>query len=198
MIRPLCTMALMAFLWATSAAHAVDGDLDPSFGNGQVLLTVDPFNEPIGATLVANDVVVQPDGKTVIAGYGAGSGTSEWIVVRLNSDGSDDQAFGQNGIAYFYLYGPADNHASSIALRPNGKIVVGGTIHDDNNGLVTAGATQLNADGSGDTTWGNNGAVYFTPAAAHVDARSSHLRPCAPDPRSALRWPVLHRGALGS
>ena len=148
--------------------RAADGDLDPSFGSGgQLLLPVDPFNEPIGATLVANDVAVQPDGKLVLAGYAAASGTSEWIIVRLNGDGSYDHTFGvgQNGIVYYYLFGPADNQAFSVALRPDGKIVVGGTIFDGNNGLVTAVAVQLNADGSTDTTWGNNGAVYFTPAA---------------------------------
>jgi uncharacterized delta-60 repeat protein len=148
-------------------ARAADGDLDPTFGSGgQLLLPVDPFNEPIGATLVANDVVIQPDGKIVIAGYAAAS-TSEWIIARLNADGSYDHTFGssQNGIVYYYLFGPPDNQAFSVALRTNGKIVVGGTIVDGNNGLVTAVAIQLNADGSTDTTWGNNGAVYFTPAA---------------------------------
>ncbi len=160
---------LFCALCASSACsvRAADGDLDPSFGNGgQLLLPVDPFNEPIGATLVANDVVIQPDGKIVIAGYAAAS-TSEWVILRLNADGSYDHTFGssQNGIVYYYLFGPADNQASSVALRPNGKIVVGGTINDSNNGRVTAVVIQLNADGSTDTTWGNNGAVYFTPGA---------------------------------
>ncbi|MEO7325911.1 MAG: hypothetical protein ABIW82_13890 [Dokdonella sp.] len=160
---------LSTLLSAVPLAQAADGDLDPTFGNGgKLLLTVDPFNAPIGATLMANDVVTQPDGKIVLAGYAAsGGGQSEWVVVRLNADGSYDHTFGisQNGIAYFYVFGPADNQAVGIALRPNGKIVVGGTIKDSNNNLVTPVAIQLNADGSSDTTWGNNGAVYFTPAA---------------------------------
>lgn len=159
---------LATTLAVSITARANDGDLDPSFGSGgQLLLKVDPFNEPIGATLVAKDVVVQPNGKIVLAGYASASGESEWIVVRLNADGSYDNTFGggQNGIAYFYVFGPADNQAVSVALRPNGKILVGGTIDDSNNGLVTAVAIQLNSDGSFDTSWGNNGAVYFTPAA---------------------------------
>lgn len=157
----------LGLAFACAGVHAVDGDLDPSFGSGGKLrLTVDPFNQPTGATLVATDVVVQPDGKILLAGYAAAS-DSEWIVIRLNEDGSYDNTFGigQNGIAYFYVFGPADNQATSIALRPNGKIVVGGTIKDSNNGLVTAVAIQLNSNGSFDTTWGNNGAVYFTPVA---------------------------------
>jgi uncharacterized delta-60 repeat protein len=167
----ISTKVFFCALLASGACcvRAVDGDLDPGFGNGgRLLLPVDPFNEPIGATLVASDVAVQADGKMVIAGYAAANNTSEWIIVRLNADGSYDHTFGigQNGIVYFYLFGPADNQAASVALRPNGKIVVGGTIRDSNNGLVTAVAIQLNADGSSDATWGNNGAVYFTPAAA--------------------------------
>jgi uncharacterized delta-60 repeat protein len=169
MIRHACTSLMSLLLLTAPVAQALDGDLDPTFGTGgRELLTVDSFNQPIGATLVANDVAIQPDGKIVIAGYAAtsgASGASEWIIVRLNADGSYDHTFGisQNGIAYFYLFGPADNQAAGVALRPNGKIVVGGTIKDSNNGLVTAVAVQLNADGSSDTTWGDNGQVYFTP-----------------------------------
>ncbi len=158
---PMC-----ALLLAGSSAFAVDGDLDPTFGSGgQKLLTVDPFNQPIGATLVGNDIVVQPDGKILIAGYAAGS-SSEWVVIRLNADGSYDTNFGigGNGIVYFYE-GNVDNQAVSIVLRPDGHIVVGGTILDSNNGLVTAVAVQLNSDGSTDTNWGNSGQVYFTPPA---------------------------------
>jgi uncharacterized delta-60 repeat protein len=162
---------LVCALLASSvcSVRAADGDLDPSFGNGgQLVLPVDPFNEPIGATLAANDVAIQPDGKMVIAGYAVAS-TSEWIVLRLNADGSYDHTFGSShsGIVYYYLFGPADNQAASIALRPDGKIVVGGTINDSNNGRVTAVVIQLNADGSTDATWGSNGAVYFTPAAGN-------------------------------
>ncbi|HEX3895168.1 MAG TPA: delta-60 repeat domain-containing protein [Rudaea sp.] len=158
---PMC-----ALLLASSSASAFDGDLDLTFGSaGQQLLTVDPFNQPIGATLAGNDVVVQPDGKIVIAGYAAGS-LSEWVVIRLNSDGSYDHSFGiaGNGIVYFYE-GNVDNQAVAVALRPDGHIVVGGTILDSNNGLVTAVAIQLNSDGSSDTAWGSNGQVYFTPPA---------------------------------
>lgn len=158
---PMCTLLL-----ASSLASAFDGDLDPTFGSGgKKLLTVEPFNQPIGATLVGNDMVIQPDGKIVIAGYAAGS-LSEWVVIRLNADGSYDNTFGiaGNGIVYFYE-GNVDNQAFSVALRPDGHIVVGGTILDSNNGLVTAVAIQLNSDGSSDTTWGNNGQVYFTPPA---------------------------------
>jgi uncharacterized delta-60 repeat protein len=158
-------MAVCVSAWAGPATDF--GALDSTFGSGgEARLTVAPFNQPAGAALVANDIVVQPDGKILLAGYAAAS-TSEWIVIRLNANGTYDSTFGtgQNGIAYIYTFGPADNQAASIALRPNGKILIGGTINDGNNGLVTAVVVQLNSDGSFDTTWGNNGQVYFTPAA---------------------------------
>jgi uncharacterized delta-60 repeat protein len=149
-------------------ASARDGDLDPSFGNGgKLLLPIDPYNNPVGSTLIAKDMVVQPDGKIVIAGYAATASQSEWVVIRLNANGTYDNTFGigGNGIAYFYVFGPLDNQATSIALRSDGHIVVGGTINDGSSGLVTAVVIQLNSDGSSDSTWGNNGAVFFTPAA---------------------------------
>lgn len=165
-MRRLILMMTVCGLLSSTLVSATDGDLDPTFGTaGQKVLTIDPFNQPIGATLVANDVVVQPDGKIVIAGYAAGS-ASEWVVIRLNGNGTYDTSFGVggNGIDYFYE-GNSENKALSVALRPDGHIVVGGTILDDNNGLVTSVVIQLNANGTSDTTWGNNGQVYLTPAA---------------------------------
>ncbi len=64
----------------------------------------------------------------------------------------------------FYLSHSFPNRAVSIAVRPNGKIVVGGNILDSNNGLNTAVVIQLNADGSGDSSFGVNGAAYVSPA----------------------------------
>lgn len=51
-------------------------DPDPSLGIGDTQVpTVAPFNEPVGAVLVANDGVIQPDGKVLIAGHAVASGS---------------------------------------------------------------------------------------------------------------------------
>jgi uncharacterized delta-60 repeat protein len=69
------------------------------------------------------DVALQPDGKIVVAGWG-GEG-DDMIVARLNRNGSIDRSFGNNGAANVN-FGLTDR-AFSLALQPDGKIVVVGS-----------------------------------------------------------------------
>src|SRR5438128_11042902 len=73
---------------------AVAGTLDTSFsGDGKV--TVD---FPNGNVLFANDVAVQRDGKTVVAGgLFFGGNSLHFAIARLNLDGTPDLTFGQSG-----------------------------------------------------------------------------------------------------
>src|SRR5688572_4328258 len=72
------------------------GALDTSFsGDGKAT-----FDIGGGETLVAEDVAVQKDGKTVIVGRGNrfvnGIFQSRFVVARLNFDGTLDRTFGFN------------------------------------------------------------------------------------------------------
>lgn len=49
------------------ARYAGDGNLGPTFGGGDGMVTAE-----FDGTEFGNDVVLQPDGKVVAAGYGAG------------------------------------------------------------------------------------------------------------------------------
>ena len=65
-----------------------DGTLDTGFGIGGTAIT------PIGSDGVAEDVIVQPDGKIVVAGtVSIGFG-----LVRFNANGSLDNSFDNDGI----------------------------------------------------------------------------------------------------
>src|SRR5262245_21851098 len=69
-----------------------DGSLDSTFGSGGRVLTSLSLNSPL-----ANDLLVQPDGKIVVVGYAdngtAGKGATspaynwDFIVVRYNPNG---------------------------------------------------------------------------------------------------------------
>lgn len=167
-------LALTVLLFAGVAAHAGapqdSGSLDSTFGSAGKVRLANPTSQD---SFVATDAAIQSDGKTVIAGYTDYQGTPDgWVVTRLNVNGSLDTTFGghTNGNpipGYEFPYtGGSVNQAFSVAVRPDGHIVVGGTIIDGNNGRITAVVLQLNADGSGDTSFGNNGAgaTYLTPA----------------------------------
>ena len=103
--------------------YLTDGGVDASFGtDGVVITTVDASN--------ANDVEVQPDGKILVAGTWLADTTGTGILlVRYNADGSPDASFGDAGIVMDDLSASHDGLAS-IAMQPDGKILVAGTIND--------------------------------------------------------------------
>lgn len=98
-----------------------DGKLDTSFGNaGHVV-----FNEAIAGYTAK----LQSDGKIVIAGQSGLKDTSPSTVQvrRLNADGSVDAAFGSNGVASFSMSEGSSAPFRSLAIAPDGRIVVGFT-----------------------------------------------------------------------
>src|SRR5947209_18146229 len=65
------------------ARYNPDGSLDPSFGSGGRVLT--------GGVALARGLVLQADGRIVVAGVSAGfAGDSDFALARFNPDGSLD------------------------------------------------------------------------------------------------------------
>ena len=95
------------------ARYDSDGVLDPTFGNGGIVLT------PFGLWGIARAAVLQPNGKIVAAG-GNGRG---WSLARYLPDGSLDHSFGNLGkVVTKALTGDA----FAVGLQPDGKIVATG------------------------------------------------------------------------
>lgn len=128
--------------------------------------TVDAFNP--GASSTVSSIVLQSDGKILLAGAftaftpSAGTGsTSRSFIARLNADGTLDTAFT-----------PLVNaRATTLALQSDGKIIVGGQFtlfqppgatSTTVNGVVTSTAItrnrllRLNADGTVDAAYAPN------------------------------------------
>ena len=125
-----------------------DGSLDNSFGgNGSV--AIDFQNSFDNAMAVA----IQSDGKIVVSGYTESSGTSNIAVSRCNQNGSLDATFGSGGKVVTAL-NKVDS-VSSMAIQPDGKIIVGGSLVDptSNDFLLV----RFNTDGSLDNSFGTNG-----------------------------------------
>jgi uncharacterized delta-60 repeat protein len=165
-------------LFSAACAHAADGDLDPTFGNAGKL----QFNPALSTSgsYKANDTAIQADGKTVIAGEITGSG-SAWVICRFNVDGSLDTGFvndGQAGCASPFGNEVADTRAHSVAIRPNGKIVIAGTIISPfvSSNLTAILVIQLNADGSFDNSFGHFGRYDINPSATDDSVSVSRLQ----------------------
>lgn len=116
---------------------------DPSYGNGGKVLT------SFGNNSDAEDIALQSDGKAVVGGVNSNGGHYNWALSRYNVDGSLDASFGTNGtVTQDFGY---DNVIWSVAIQPNGKIVVSGGF---GNQWVVG---RYNPDGSPDASFGNNG-----------------------------------------
>jgi uncharacterized delta-60 repeat protein len=138
-------LCLFVALGGPAVALAAPGDLDPTFGNGGIVIT------SFGGSDVASAVVVQPDGKLVVAGRTNIAGNTVFALARYNANGGLDPTFGTGGLVTTD-FGSTDQ-AFAVALQGDGKIVTAGRRGSD---VIVA---RHNADGSLDTVFGSNGRV---------------------------------------
>jgi uncharacterized delta-60 repeat protein len=139
-----------------------DGSLDTSFGTGGRVMTAFSSSLPAHTT----DLLLQPDGKIIIVGSDGGENDRKVGVARFNSDGSPDTSFGGDGNVTAPVFGTPAGFADSVAIQPDGKIVV-----------TAYGAPQFpplrfaiirfNADGSLDTTFDGDGELFPTNFEGH-------------------------------
>jgi uncharacterized delta-60 repeat protein len=117
-------------------------------------LAVDPtfiVGTGMGGRMVsrANDIVVQPDQKIIVAGYfTTWNGDGFRNLVRLNANGAADPTF----IPALFGEEYDNDELHAIALYPDGKILVGG-FFDTVNGSARPGLARLLSNGALDTTF---------------------------------------------
>jgi uncharacterized delta-60 repeat protein len=145
-----------AFLLARFNA---DGSLDQAFGtNGSIETT---FGDQ---TAAGRAIVVQADGKIVVvgvSGVGSYSELNDFALARYNSDGSLDQSFGSGGKVKTHFPG-VDNtgsSATSVALQPDGKLVVGGYCKQNDRTPHQFAVARYNSNGTLDSAFGQAGKV---------------------------------------
>ncbi len=132
--------------------YNADGSLDSGFGTGGKVTT------PIGTGAVtAYDVLVQADGKIVVAGQASGTGY-DFALARYNADGSLDSGFGSGGTVLSAV-STNNDYGRFVALQSDGKIVVGGSSNHDDFDYDFA-LTRYNTDGSLDTSFGSGGTAF--------------------------------------
>lgn len=115
-------------------------------------LTTTAFSGSGGAR--ANVMVVQPDGKYLLAGPVERNNGFDIGVVRYRPDGTLDPTFGNGGIARPNL-GPDSRFPSDLALDSNGRIIVVGNV--SSGGSSDVSIIRLTSSGSLDNSFGTNG-----------------------------------------
>jgi uncharacterized delta-60 repeat protein len=146
-----------------------NGSLDTSFGNQGVVTTA--FPNKTGEPQV--EIVVQPDGKIVLAsaGWTTASKRGNYYVpyldlARYNADGSLDAAFGNQGTvvtslsSLFTSYtGGQTLSVDSLLLQANGELIVLANGHWPHPGYPGLLMARYNTNGSLDGSFGNQGIV---------------------------------------
>jgi uncharacterized delta-60 repeat protein len=130
-----------------AVALAAPGDPDASFAiSGKRVLDY-------GGEDAAADVVVQPNGKIVVASFGGA--TAAFQITRLDPDGSPDTGFGTSGTVTPDFGGDGGEYPAAVALGPDGKIVVIGFVA---NGVdLDIAILQLLSNGQPDTSFDGDG-----------------------------------------
>ena len=137
------------------ARYLPNGTLDSTFGDAGKVLT--DFNGSIDSV---SAVTLQPDGKLVVAG---GSGNccdfiiNDFALARYRPDGTLDSTFSDDGKVLTDFNRGSDEGALTLALQPDGKLVVAGL--SEASGSEDFALARYLPNGTLDATFGGDGTV---------------------------------------
>ncbi len=141
---------------ALAGAPVDSGALDPTFGSGGKVQISATATGVGGSNLVAADVAVQSNGKTIVAGY---NDNNDCVLARLNVDGSLDTSFGGTNSFKPGFAGYGNCSFTGIAVRADDRIVVA-----TNKPYAASFVSQFTANGVPDATFGQQyAATSITP-----------------------------------
>ena len=133
--------------------YLTNGTIDASFGtSGKVISTLIPYS-PYG-----NKLVFQPDGKFLITSCKQYNSDPNYYfgIERYSPDGVLDITFGTDGQAVS-SFGNGQSIPASLALQPDGKILVAGRYQPTNARQLAL--MRFTAEGSIDTSFDGDGKV---------------------------------------
>ncbi|MCA9919075.1 MAG: hypothetical protein KC445_14030, partial [Anaerolineales bacterium] len=168
------------------ARYGYNGTPDLTFGGGtgKQTLSFSPYNSYDKD--YGQQVVLQADGKIVVAGYGdisdsASAEHSVFGVARFTTGGALDTTYDLDGMKLIDFGDTVRDVAS--AVRADGSIVTAGWGYEFVNTLTEIGAknqvalTRHDANGSLDTTFNSDGMALEQPASGALSAYDMTLRP---------------------
>ncbi|MBI3951783.1 MAG: hypothetical protein HY314_15145 [Acidobacteria bacterium] len=139
-----------------------DGNLDGTFNFFGLAITDFGVGDDF-----ARAVAIQPDGKIVSAGQAWNGREFDFALARYNVNGTLDSSFGTGGKVNTSIcsrcIGGSDDWAYALALQPNGKIVVAGSLVAGSAGARNDFAlVRYNANGTLDTSFGGGDGIVTT------------------------------------
>ncbi len=145
--------------------------------------------------LSAADAVLLPDGKLLVAvGYSAAG----FVLVRLTAAGQLDGTFGSGGVVTVDPYAGGNEQMGTLAVQPDGKIVLAGQYLPPAGGSGLA-VTRLSAAGAFDTGFGSGGTLLVAPGSFGAFTRvEPYGLAVAPDGRLVVAGRMIDSGFNGS
>jgi uncharacterized delta-60 repeat protein len=150
------------------ARYRTDGSLDPGFGSGGRVTTAIGPNHDLGDALV-----LQPDGKLVLAGFSETASGAGFGLVRYNADGSLDGGFGAGG----KVVTGSNAGAFALALQPDGKLVAAGNSFRAGPDDYDFAVTRYKSNGAVDRAFGSRGTVTTSFGSGYDVATALALQP---------------------
>ena len=139
------------------ARYNRDGTLDTTFGTGGKV------SAGFGSGSGGQAVLLQPDGKIVVAGKSRQDGYDNFAVARYNRNGTLDTTFSDDGKVITPLSQRGDT-ARAVSLQPDGKIVAGGVAGGNFFALA-----RYNRDGTPDGDFGTGTGKVSTDLSTAAD-----------------------------
>jgi uncharacterized delta-60 repeat protein len=152
------------------------------------------------SAVVALALAVGRHGELTVAGVSTRWGTKsarDFAVVRYTRDGQLDGRFGRGG-KVLTAFGPSkrtDAGATSLAIRPDGRIVVAGYAYDQLKAASGFAIAAYTAAGAPDRTFGRNGKA-LTYVGPRGDASQAHAVAIQPDGKVVVAGNSRYRFAL--
>lgn len=138
----------------TLARYLSDGTPDGSFGNDPIFRGITWVSQPVA--IETTSIALQSDGGIVATGAPSES-ESRYCAVKMSSDGTPDEAFGEGGVL---LMDPGFSEDVLISRDPEGlpRFIIGGSVGTLGlDGSLDFALVSLAEDGSPDATWAEDG-----------------------------------------
>jgi uncharacterized delta-60 repeat protein len=151
--------------------YLVDGTLDTSWnGTGKVITSISSNDDE------ATTVVIQPDGKVLLAGTCHNGANEDFCSLRYHPDGTLDTDWGIGGSGKVVTAMGVDNdYITSAVLQPDGKLLLAGYCDGFlNRDFCTV---RYNNNGTLDTSWGNVAKVITSVVSTTDQAYAVALQP---------------------
>ena len=148
------------------ARYNSNGILDTTYGTAGFASVTSGFTS--GA---AYSAALQSDGKLVCAGFGYVSSATNFVVCRLNSDGSLDTSFNSTGVLIFTTGGTSNRFLNDVQILSDGSILVTGRVY--NSPADDFFVAKITSAGALDTSFGSSGVKSVSTSSSHDVAHRS-------------------------